>query len=560
MSQQGYGQGYGQNYGQQTYGQPGYQNGQQQGYGQQSYGQQGYGQQQYGEQYGEKTYGQNNHQGYGQQQQFQSYGGSSDPLTTSSGEKFVAEPKYKDIWATFLFFIVLIAFGICAYFGISEAVTELSNTGPSGTKTFKLNLSTAHLINLIIIAIGGGFVLSLIYFVLMQKFAGTMIKIQSVLFVLSMFGFAAFNLYLGSYVGGGIVFFIALLLAWLFWSWRHRIPFAKVILKTVTKVISKYPGTIVAGLIGLILQTIFVAIFFVTVFGWVIRINGPQLTASQPNSTTSNTSPSGKTNTNNGAALYAIYFFLLFSFYWTTQVIKNTVHVTVSGLFATYYFLGVTAGNGEVQVNERNPTVKAGKRALTTSFGSICYGSLIIALIQTVRAMLRAASRQAASDGNIALAFLACCAECILSWIEGMKRDMYIILYFFLALVQYFNQYAYTQVAIYGKDYCSAAKATWALIQSRGVDAIINDNLVGVVLGMGSLFIGLLCGAGGLLYYFSSSIPRESIVSEFTILSEVINSGVTTTFVCLAEDPGALQRTKPDLYQKVVATYPTVQF
>ncbi|KAJ3215755.1 putative choline transporter, neither null mutation nor overexpression affects choline transport [Clydaea vesicula] len=534
MSQQGYGQGYGQNYGQQTYGQPGYQNGQQQGYGQQSYGQQGYGQQQYGEQYGEKTYGQN-HQGYGQQQQFQSYGGanqqfpppgSSDPLTTSSGEKFVAEPKYKDIWV--------------------KAVTELSNTGPSGTKTFKLNLSTAHLINLIIIAIGGGFVLSLIYFVLMQKFAGTMIKIQSVLFVLSMFGFAAFNLYLGSYVGGGIVFFIALLLAWLFWSWRHRIPFAKVILKTVTKVISKYPGTIVAGLIGLILQTIFVAIFFVTVFGWVIRINGPQLTASQPNSTTSNTSPSGKTNTNNGAALYAIYFFLLFSFYWTTQVIKNTVHVTVSGLFATYYFLGVTAGNGEVQVNERNPTVKAGKRALTTSFGSICYGSLIIALIQTVRAMLRAASRQAASDGNIALAFLACCAECILSWIE--------------ALVQYFNQYAYTQVAIYGKDYCSAAKATWALIQSRGVDAIINDNLVGVVLGMGSLFIGLLCGAGGLLYYFSSSIPRESIVSEFTILSEVINSGVTTTFVCLAEDPGALQRTKPDLYQKVVATYPTVQF
>lgn len=35
-------------------------------------------------------------------------------------------------------------------------------------------------------------------------------------------------------------------------------------------------------------------------------------------------------------------------------------------------------------------------------------------------------------------------------------------------LIQFFNQYAFAQVAIYGKTYCDAAKATWNLLKSRG--------------------------------------------------------------------------------------------
>jgi len=61
-------------------------------------------------------------------------------------------------------------------------------------------------------------------------------------------------------------------------------------------------------------------------------------------------------------------------------------------------------------------------------------------------------------------------------------------------LVEYFNHYAYTQVAIYGKDYISAAKDTWRLIKSHGIDIIINDNLIGNVLVMGSLLVGVVTG------------------------------------------------------------------
>jgi hypothetical protein len=47
-------------------------------------------------------------------------------------------------------------------------------------------------------------------------------------------------------------------------------------------------------------------------------------------------------------------------------------------------------------------------------------------------------------------------------------------------------------------------------------------------------------------------------MAEFSIISEVITSGVATIFVCLAEDPYALQRTQPELFQKVMEVYPQV--
>ncbi len=47
-------------------------------------------------------------------------------------------------------------------------------------------------------------------------------------------------------------------------------------------------------------------------------------------------------------------------------------------------------------------------------------------------------------------------------------------------------------------------------------------------------------------------------MAEFSILAEVITSGVATIFVCLAEDPYALQRTQPELFQKIAEVYPQV--
>jgi len=237
---------------------------------------------------------------------------------------------------------------------------------------------------------------------------------------------------------------------------------------------------------------------------------------------------------------YGLSVFLIFAFYWTTQVIKNTLHVTVSGVFATVYFM-----KGSPYGMPENPTVDSFKRASTTSFGSICLGSLLVAILQTIRALLRGVR-----TNNGALGLLVCFIDCILSCIE--------------ALLKYFNHYAFAQVAIYGKTFCQAAKATWELIFSHGFEAIVNDNLIDTVLWMGCLLGGIVTAVGGGLTAFV--IVKDfwvlcAVVSFFigymmlAIISEVIMSGTATYFVCFAQDPAILRRNNEHLYHKLRETY-----
>lgn len=79
--------------------------------------------------------------------------------------------------------------------------------------------------------------------------------------------------------------------------------------------------------------------------------------------------------------------------------------------------------------------------------------------------------------------------------------------------------------------------------------------------------MGVLCGLLGYLYLvisrpaYNDNGGMTPVVimmcfligaSMFSTISTVISSGVATTFVCLAEDPDALRRTKPELYEKVI--------
>jgi hypothetical protein len=105
--------------------------------------------------------------------------------------------------------------------------------------------------------------------------------------------------------------------------------------------------------------------------------------------------------------------------YWTVQIIINAVHITVCGVFATFYFKGVADQNGVVDVPVKNPTLGALKRSLTTSLGSNCYGSLLIAIIQTLRTIADNARHNSSND-NLACTIILCCLSCILSMIQDI--------------------------------------------------------------------------------------------------------------------------------------------
>ena len=149
----------------------------------------------------------------------------------------------------------------------------------------------------ILLALAVGFAISAIYMLLMQRFvvfkilmdrfAGKMIIFTGVVMILINLALAVFTMLYGSLFGGIILLLFTLLYgttlqtltrtAYLFYSWRHRIPFAKVMLKTVTRVTGQFPATLFSGFLGLILQLAFMIVWVLTIAGWVLMYNDKKL-------------------------------------------------------------------------------------------------------------------------------------------------------------------------------------------------------------------------------------------------------------------------------------------
>ncbi|KAG0264711.1 putative choline transporter, neither null mutation nor overexpression affects choline transport [Linnemannia exigua] len=459
------------------------------------------------------------------------YDGSVNP-DSGLPTKFNPKPKYNDLWAAILFVIQLAGFIVLSYFSITNALKD--NRGPSGgSKALGSLFSTGGLITLCI-SVGVGAVFSVVYFFLTVAFPTFLIKATLLLSIILYLAVAAYYLYLRIWVIGIIALIFGVLYAFMWFAWKSRIPFASIMLRTVTSVSRDYPATYAVSVLGLVAQVAY-SIYFLLVFAGTYDFYFT----------------SGNSSGNNKSALfYVLIVFAVFSFYWTSQVLSNIVHTTICGVYATYYFMA-----GSPQGMTKSPTVESFKRSVTTSFGSICFGSLVIAIIQTLRFI----ANMARGDGDGVMAFVACLIDCLLACLQG--------------IAEFINKYAFAQVAIYGKGYMQAARDTWTIIQDRGIEQIINDNLIGNVWGMASLFSGFLSGLGTYLYLIVSK-PEFNAQGQLTIVlvivgfvmglqicftvGTVIDSGVVTTFVCLAEDPAALARTKPELFAQIQATWPEV--
>ncbi|KAF9439260.1 putative choline transporter, neither null mutation nor overexpression affects choline transport [Entomortierella beljakovae] len=452
------------------------------------------------------------------------YDGSINP-DTGLPAKFNPKPKYNDLWALILFLVQLAGFIVLSYFSIT--FVKDNNTTQKGSLQGLFSIS--GLITLCI-AIGVGAVFSVIYFLLTQAFPKLIIKVTFALSILFYLAVGAYYVYRRMWVAGIIFLIFGALYAFMWFSWKSRIPFAVVMLQTVTSVSKEYPATFAVSFLGLFVQIVYSIYVLIVIAGTYDRYDTPR---GSPTTT-----------------LYLLLVFCLFSFFWTSQVLSNIVHTTICGVFATFYFM-----KGSPQGVSKSPTVESMKRACTTSIGSICFGSLVIAIIQTLRAI----ANMARGDSDGILAFIGCLIDCLLACIQG--------------IAEFINKYAFAQVAIYGKSYIHAAKDTWTIIKDRGVEQIINDNLIGNVWAMAGLLGGVLSGLGSYLYLITAE-PAFNITGQFTYViviigfimglqivftvGTVIDSGVVTTFVCLAEDPAALQRTKPELFERIRATWPEV--
>lgn len=307
-------------------------------------------------------------------------------------------------------------------------------------------------------------------------------------------------------VMGFLSFALGLCYAYFVWS---RIPFASANLNTALTAVKSNMG--LAG----------VAYFFLFVaFGWSVWW--------------SVASGGALANMGNG-----VLFFFLLSYFWTHQVIQNTVHVTSAGVIGTWWF-----SPDETSSCCSRALMDSFVRATTYSFGSICFGSLLVAIVQALRHMNHALRDN--DECNI----LVCIIDCILGCLE--------------AILEYLNKWAYIYVGLYGYSYLEAGKNVMTLFQNKGWTVIITDDLIENVLFMVSVGVGLVTGLVGLIMgkanqnlFAGIGVDDAGIVGFVigllagfilaSILMSVVASAVNTVIVCFAEAPSEFQANHPQL-------------
>merc|ERR1719233_1826241 len=164
---------------------------------------------------------------------------------------------------------------------------------------------------------------------------------------------------------------------------------------------------------------------------------------------------------------FVAFIYLLFSTYWTAEVLSNIMVVTVSKLAASW----CTGAR-----NSANPVFSSFRFSTTYALGSICLGSLIVSILKTMRLVARMLANASGNDGIGRV--IALCCMCILQCIEN--------------LVRYFNEWAYAYIGMYEQDFRTSASKVWDLLRTNGWEAVANDIFTDMVILIPPIVTGLI--------------------------------------------------------------------
>lgn len=233
----------------------------------------------------------------------------------------------------------------------------------------------------------------------------------------------------------------------------------------------------------------------------------------------------------------AVDVLLFVSYYWTYQVLRHIVMVSVAGTIGSWWFKQDSALN------------ETFFRAAICNFGSICYGSLFIGVVQFLR-QITEGMRPHHDESS-----LMCLYECSLFFQARLVT-------FVDNLADSFTPWAFTYVGLYHYGLKESGHKVNELFDRRGWSRIVTDDLIPSVLTMVSLVIGGLSGSfavilqaldGQGLTSFGHPVATSFMIGFLvgivlsTVLFSIIESSVQGVIVCFAGSPVEFQRHHPEL-------------
>lgn len=308
--------------------------------------------------------------------------------------------------------LILTFLGFAAVSGISlqgySSNKSFNGGGIYGAgNTFSLNTNT---IVLFVFVLCVALVLSWTYFTLARAFTKQFIWITGILHIVFGIGTAIYY-FVEHYYSAAVVFAVFSIFSIIcFVSWIPRIPFSVVMLQQTMDVAKSFGHVFLVSAIGGIASVAFGAWFSLTLVAIYVKYE-PSGGGSNP-SCTAGSGSSGAGGCSS-AKVIGLIVFVTFAGYWITEWLKNTMHSIVAGIYGSWFFCAGKPGG-----MPSGATRGAARRALTYSFGSISFGSLVVALINMLRQAVSIAQQQEAQSGNIVGTIAFCILGCIIGLID----------------------------------------------------------------------------------------------------------------------------------------------
>lgn len=324
-----------------------------------------------------------------------------------------------------------------------------------------------------------------------------------------------------AYTGMGVsVLYFALLLVM-----RKRVQLAIGVVKEAAKAVATMPMLMIMP----IFQAIGMAFFMVP---WIIYVI--YLASSGEITTTLGTYYVGTTEYTYYYKEYSYasntkyaFIFMLFCWFWTSEFIIAVGQLVIALSLVAWYFTHEkkSIGNGTV--------IWAFKTVARYHAGTAAFGSLLLAIILTIRAIIAYFQRQAKKSGNFLMKYLLCILQCFMWCLEKCIR--------------FLNKNAYIQTAIHGYSFCKSARVAFFLLL-RNILRVSAVNIVAdFLLLLGKLIVTastvficylVLAYGGASVNGIVSPLVFVALLAYFiaTMFSEIFGMGIETILCCYIAD------------------------
>jgi choline transporter-like protein 2/4/5 len=173
--------------------------------------------------------------------------------------------------------------------------------------------------------------------------------------------------------------------------------------------------------------------------------------------------------------MHYLMIYHLFGLLWTSQFIQAAAYATIAGAFCEYYW---TLDKRQVPAR---PVLRSMWRTVRYHFGSVAFGSLIIAIMQFLRIALEYVDQKmkAAKQGNAVVKVAMMCLKCFLWCFEKCLK--------------FLNKNAFIVMAMKGRSFCPSMKDSFTLLLANAARVATVSIIARFLMILGKIFITGFC-------------------------------------------------------------------